>query len=100
MPSFYLSRDDGRGNGPVVGKLRVHDRPQDAVALQAQVARLSVCLAVAEERAELQLQVHLRRLAAGRLPLDRRAAQVTETLHTDILLASKRCATLLIPDCA
>ncbi len=100
MPEAYLSREDGRGNGPIVGKLRVHDRPQDAMALQAQVAWLSVCLAVAEECAELQLQIHLRRLAAGRLPLDGRAAHATDTLHTDSLLASKERATWVILDCA
>ncbi len=80
----HLSRDDGRGDGPVVGEVRVHDGPEQAVALQAQVAGLRVRLAVAKEGAELQLQVHARDLAIGRLPLDGRAAQTLRLLRMSL----------------
>ncbi len=64
-----------------MGQLGVHDGPQKAVALQAEVPGLRVRLAVAEEGAELQLQVHARDLAVGRLPLDRRAAHAGRNLR-------------------
>ena len=76
---MHLAGDYGGCDGPVVGQVGVHDRPQDAVALQAQVAWLAVRAAVAEERAELQLQVHPRRLTAGGLPLDRLPVKILQS---------------------
>ncbi len=72
----HLPGDDGGSDGPVVRQVGVVDGPEAAVALQAQVAGVGVGARVAEEAAELQLQVHARNLAARRLPLDRRPARM------------------------